>query len=428
MTRYRIIGSMTGNSMDAIDLVLTEFNADKITDICSYSEAYTGDMRKKVNQLRNIIVNYKVSMKDLEERKEFQSFHNEYIWGIANAIKKMCRQNDIDLSSVDAIGFHGKTLDYSPPSINQKYPYTLQIGSGQMLANLTGLPVIYDFRSNLIMNNYEAAPLIGPHNAHIAAYEGDGIYYNAGNTSNLAVIINQKTKAAWDAGPFNAFSDALIRRHTKNKKAYDINGEDGLKGKLIPLLLKKLFDKSAFTETGHNFYNLPFPKSGDPAFYHLFQIKDFQEPTVHFYDVLHTCEYFSAYIAVHSLKYIPVEWEITPRFILFGGGWHNQVAMQTFKNLLKGKGFILSEHKKEFELIQKRFGNAEIFYSAFGEFMEARLCADLARYFLEKKTWELPELIKKGEKLILGVMRKPFQGPINDKMSLASKGWQNNKN
>ena len=54
---YRIIGIMTGNSMDAIDLVLTEFDGDKMTDICSYSKAYMKQVQSQMESLRAEIVN-----------------------------------------------------------------------------------------------------------------------------------------------------------------------------------------------------------------------------------------------------------------------------------------------------------------------------------------------------------------------------------
>ena len=47
MKNYRIIGNMTGNSMDAIDLVLTEFTGDKMNDICSFTKSYNKDMQDK---------------------------------------------------------------------------------------------------------------------------------------------------------------------------------------------------------------------------------------------------------------------------------------------------------------------------------------------------------------------------------------------
>ena len=52
MSKYRIIGCMTGNSMDAIDLVLSEFDEDSIKDVCSYSVDYLDDMREKMANLR----------------------------------------------------------------------------------------------------------------------------------------------------------------------------------------------------------------------------------------------------------------------------------------------------------------------------------------------------------------------------------------
>ena len=55
MKKYRIIGNMTGNSMDAIDLVLTEFDGDKINDICSFTKPYNKDMQDKIENLRTAV-------------------------------------------------------------------------------------------------------------------------------------------------------------------------------------------------------------------------------------------------------------------------------------------------------------------------------------------------------------------------------------
>ena len=54
---YRIIGNMTGNSMDAIDLVLTEFDGDKMKDICSFSKPYTKEMQSEMENLRAKVCN-----------------------------------------------------------------------------------------------------------------------------------------------------------------------------------------------------------------------------------------------------------------------------------------------------------------------------------------------------------------------------------
>ena len=47
---------MTGNSMDAIDVVLTEFDGDKIKDICSLSIPYSLEEKREIDNLRQRIV------------------------------------------------------------------------------------------------------------------------------------------------------------------------------------------------------------------------------------------------------------------------------------------------------------------------------------------------------------------------------------
>ena len=75
MTKYRIIGNMTGNSMDAIDLVLTEFDGDIMRDICTYTKPYSKDMQNKVESLRAKVFN-KTSA-EIETLPEFTSVHDE---------------------------------------------------------------------------------------------------------------------------------------------------------------------------------------------------------------------------------------------------------------------------------------------------------------------------------------------------------------
>ena len=53
MASYTIIGNMTGNSMDAIDLVLTRFEGDVMQDICTYTKPYTKEMQIKIENLRH---------------------------------------------------------------------------------------------------------------------------------------------------------------------------------------------------------------------------------------------------------------------------------------------------------------------------------------------------------------------------------------
>ena len=92
-----------------------------------------------------------------------------------------------------------------------------------------------------------------------------------------------------------------------------------------------------------------------------------------------------------------------------------------------GNGYVLPEHKQTFAAFLKRFDKKPtIKYSNFGEMMEARLFADLARYKLDKRAWEIPEIVAAKEKVICGVIAVPQKGrkTYDDTINLAAKGWQ----
>lgn len=421
MAKYRIIGNMTGNSMDAIDLVLTEFDGDIMQDICTYTKPYDKDMQEKIENLRVKVFNK--TRLEIENIPEFLSIHDRYIHQIAECINEMCDKNNIDKNTIDAIGFHGKTLDHNPPSkarVDGSSPYTLQIGSGQMLADLTGIPVVYDFRSDPLMSGFDGAPLVPPHNAHISATEGDGCYYNGGNTSNFALIVDGKALIGADAGPFNEYTDNYIRNHTN--EAFDKDGMFGAKGNLDKHLLQELFN------FGRKYYEAPLPKSGDPAYYHKNQIfQHVEDMKIKFEDVVHTFEYFAAYIAVQALTLIPEDMKLPNEMILFGGGWKNPIVKDSFEKLLKGEGYILPEHQEQFSKLQSRFTNVpKVRNSNFGDYMEARLFADLARYKFENKAWEIPEIVQSGKLVVCGCIAKPNRdrNEYLDRINRAAKGWQ----
>lgn len=422
MKTYKIIGNMTGNSMDAIDLVLTEFKGDQIKDVCFYTVPYIDDMRQKMAYLRKEA--YQKTRTEIEKIPEFYKIHDDYISGIAKAIDRMCVQNGIDQKTIDAIGFHGKTLDHNPPSkakADGTLPYTLQIGSGQMLADLTKIPVVYDFRSDLIIKSFEGAPLVAPHNAHIALTEGDGCYYNGGNTSNFAIIEKGKAKISSDAGPFNEYTDCLVR--LKTSQAFDKDGAIGKKGKLNQDLLQTIFD------FGRDFYEKPLPKSGDPAYYHKKEIFEYvKQNKISLEDAVKTFEYSAAYVAAYTFSLLPKDIIFVPNFILFGGGWKNPVVFESFEKLISGQSFILKEHEECFENLRERFvQKPKIKISLFGDYMEARLMADLARYKLENKAWEIPEVMKSGQKIVCGKIAIPNSKKLkyDDCINRAAKGFQN---
>ena len=439
MPHIKTIGVMTGNSLDAVDVVLTEFGEKSIRDIAFTTLEYPAQMTKDLLKLRALIKEHQAEMDKLGTNSFFVETVNAYSRLVAEAVNKLIADNDLDKKEIAAIGFHGQTCDHFPPSIaGDKEPYTVQISNAGLLADLTGIPVVWDFRSDDIMNGGEGAPLAPVHNLHIAGdMKGKGIFpvafCNAGNTGNIAVISeDEKGKnivLGWDIGPFNHFADFLTR--TYKGQMCDMDARWGKQGKIIPKLLKKLFDSVAVNDKGDNFYLQLPPKSSDPSWYRV--IDELETLKYSFEDTLRTVEYLSTYAYMHSLSFIPENVKMPENFLVFGGGWKNPLCIPDFKDLLSGKGMVLEEHKPLFAKIRNRFSDDcriewsdEQGYS--GKYMEARIFADLAYCKIIGEPFTYPETTGCLTPTIAGIWRYPGETTKSSLWNRAVKGWTINKN
>lgn len=409
---YRILGIMTGNSNDAMDLVLTEFDEDLVQDIASYTVPYDANFQEKMKELRAQVHHKKRA--EILAMPLFQEVHDAYITRLATAVQDFLKQSQVPRESVQAIGFHGKTLDHYPPSQAKKngdIPYTLQMGSGQRLADLTQIPVVYDFRSAPIQAGLEGAPLIPLHNLHIAKREGEGCYFNGGNTANFSWIQNEKILASSDTGPFNAYVDAFVQQ--AGYGSFDEDGKLGMKGTVREDLLLTLF------QADEAFYTAPLPKSGDPQYYHQDVVFE-RLKGIEFPDALRTLEYLAAYTALYGLSLMPGTSPLLGQFYLFGGGWKNPLIEKDFTDLLTGKRTPLPEHKKQINAFLARLGNVDVRYSQFGQMMEARLMADMAYFFLRQRPWIFQEPNGQEKKILCGRLARPCGAIQGDELNQAA--------
>ncbi|MDR2337178.1 MAG: anhydro-N-acetylmuramic acid kinase [Deltaproteobacteria bacterium] len=422
------IGIMTGNSLDAVDLVLTEFTTQgSIKDLTAYTLPYPQKLSADLRTVRAKIEDG-LKLKDFSQTQEFQQIHDAYLKTVAQGVENLLQvaeQQGITRQKIDAIGFHGQTCGHNPPSIakSKDKVWTIQIGSGQMLADLTGLTVIYDFRSDDILNGGEGAPLAPVHNLHIAIdAKARGFYplafCNAGNTGNITIVSEQdngkEVLLGWDVGPFNHFIDMLVRY--EKGEAFDEDGKYGRAGKVNEDLLREMFNLSAVRSDGSNFLLQMPPKSSDPQWYCMPNL--LKDSVIKFEDRLRTVEYFSVYIFVYTLRFVPAHVLFPNNFLIFGGGWKNPIVLQDFKDLLCGRGIILNEHKEIFNALWKRFieepklmFSDEKSYSA--KYMEARIMADMAYCRLIGEPFSLPETTGCKTPTVGGIIRYP-QGKVEN--------------
>jgi anhydro-N-acetylmuramic acid kinase len=444
------VGVMTGNSLDGIDCVLTRFDQpDGITDLKFHHADMPEDLVAAIRSFRQCVENAHGNMDQAVAAYEkatppaFKTFdellrvYNKLIADAVGALlKKAKRENPKAIEEIDLIGMHGQTCAHCPPSIaksrDPKDLYTVQIADGQALADLTGITVVFDFRSDDIMNGGEGAPLAPMHHAHLARHLKTRGYYplalcNAGNTGNISVLTTDKQGhdivLGWDTGPFNHFSDELMRR--EKNTPFDRDGEIGARGKVNIDLLAKLFSQAVVTKDGTNFLNLFPPKSSDPTWY--VTLPELLDPVLPFEDRLRTVQYFSAYLFVQGLTSLAKNLELPLFFVLCGGGWKNRTVRTHFCDLLQGDLStcpILPSHKQSFQQLRSAIDEqiknrrTEPALSAVviadsesfgydGTAMEARLMADAAVSRVKAIPFSRPSTTGTASDTVLGIIRFP---------------------
>lgn len=155
---------------------------------------------------------------------------------------------------IDLIGSHGQTVLHIP---GRPHGATVQIGSGPEIAARTGIPVVYDFRSADVAAGGEGAPLLPI--TDFLMFGGarcDRVILNIGGIANVTFLpaggVWEDT-VAYDTGPGNALIDRIVRLETDGARRFDRGGASAERGKPNPVILKRLMS--------HKFLKLRPPRS-----------------------------------------------------------------------------------------------------------------------------------------------------------------------
>ncbi len=175
----------------------------------------------------------------------------------AQVVHGLLKRSGVPAAQVRAIGAHGQTLRHQPGLLdahNQEIGYTLQLNQPALIAELTGIDVVADFRSRDVAAGGQGAPL-APffHRAWFAPAKPQhtvGVL-NIGGISNLTILQPDGTTLGFDCGPGNALLDMWCQQHTD--AAYDDGGAWGAGGQVNAQLLQTMLAEPYFA--------LPPPKS-----------------------------------------------------------------------------------------------------------------------------------------------------------------------
>jgi anhydro-N-acetylmuramic acid kinase len=245
------IGLMSGTSLDGVDGVLAafprNFSRGRVENLAAAYVPFPATLQQELMVLQS-------ASHDEIHREALAA--NALVQYYANCVAALLEKAKITASRICAIGVHGQTIRHQPA-----LGYTRQINNPALLAELTGIDVIADFRSRDIAAGGQGAPLVPAFHQTVFADENETrVVVNVGGISNISVIGNAQSGhvTGFDTGPGNALMDAWIARHL-NKK-YDAEGVWAASGKVIPQLLDSLRDEP--------FFKLPPPKSTGRDLFH----------------------------------------------------------------------------------------------------------------------------------------------------------------
>jgi anhydro-N-acetylmuramic acid kinase len=291
------LGLMSGTSLDGIDAALIRTDGISFVETGAHLTIPYGDQFRA--KLRSCLGG-KGPVAEVE--RELTELH-------ADAVKRLARE----AGGVDLIGFHGHTIFHAPDQGR-----TWQIGNGPLLAQLTGIPVVYDFRTADVAAGGQGAPLVPLfHRALASVLERPLAVLNIGGVANVTWLgRGDDDVLAFDTGPGNALIDDWMLSHTGH--GFDADGALAASGTIDQDVLARLLSSPYFDK--------PAPKSLD---------RDAFDPSpvaaLSAADGAATLTAFTAAAVTRSAGLLP---EPPARWLVTGGGRLNGFLMDLLRRML----------------------------------------------------------------------------------------------
>ena len=305
------IGTMSGTSMDGVDVALIETDGESVSRFGAYlSREYSPTER---HILRGA-VNAAKDMNDRSARPDAVAQAEKLVTEThLKAIDALLQQAGVHPSEVEVVGFHGQTILHRP-----ERRLTVQIGDGALLAKRLKIPVVYDFRAADVAAGGQGAPLVPVfHRALLRAFDdGPIVVVNIGGVANVTYIDGEAEPIAFDTGPGNAPMDELML--TRSGKPMDTGGAISASGQADKALVAAALD--------HKFFAQKPPKSLDRADFARFDFNALSLPNA----LATAAEIIASSIAL-SRKHFPKE---PKRWIVAGGGAKNPTLMKLLREKL----------------------------------------------------------------------------------------------
>jgi anhydro-N-acetylmuramic acid kinase len=265
----------------------------------------------------------------------------------ADAALSACRHFRVPLSKIAVIGSHGQTIFHQgrPVSfLGAPTASTLQIGEPSVIAALTGITTVGDFRPADIALGGQGAPLVPCADYLLYRHAKLGrVSLNLGGIANITVILPAAKPSqvfAFDTGPANMLIDALVSHYTHGRRRFDSNSQLASQGRSIPALLNELLRDP--------YLKLVPPKSTGREYYgHAYLQKTLALARRHRArpnDVIRAATIFTALSVVDALNRFVLPKTKIHQLIVSGGGARNPLILAQLSAGLPGIEVLPSSH------------------------------------------------------------------------------------
>lgn len=310
---WRIIGLMSGTSLDGVDAALIETDGERVTGFgpaltLAYAAGERSALKAALSAAAGSGLDAASSAPIAEATALLTRTH-------AEAVTRLLAASGLSPSDVDYAGFHGQTVLHRP---HQRM--TWQIGDGDALARAILIPVVFDFRTADVAAGGQGAPLVPVY--HQALVRGlqtqlPVAVLNIGGVANVTYVGANDALLAFDTGPGNAAIDDWTHRHTG--AAMDKDGALAALGKVDEARLRELL--------AHPFFKRVPPKSLDRNDFTLAMVEGLSAA-----DGAATLTQFTAASIAAACAHFPAP---PARWLVCGGGRRNPVLMDGLRSLLQ---------------------------------------------------------------------------------------------
>jgi anhydro-N-acetylmuramic acid kinase len=307
----RVLGFMSGTSLDAVDMAVIETDGEAVT---AYGPA--GE-RKLSAETRAVVMAATQAgfgwARGMPEPAVFAEAARAVAHEHLGAALEFLAAHGIEPSSLDLAGFHGQTVLHERPKPGV-VGRTVQLGDAHILAEGLGIPVAFDFRTADVAAGGQGAPLAPIYHAALVRRSNLArpvAVLNLGGVANITLITEDEADLqAFDTGPANGMIDLLVQERTGER--CDLDGALAAAGVVNAAALAALLAHPYFSETG--------PKSLDRY--------DFSLDPVRALSLEDGCATLTAFTAQAIALAVAACKEQPTSLVACGGGRHNPTLMQ----------------------------------------------------------------------------------------------------